>query len=228
MNHKFLTVILFITVLTLTSVSPVMAISLPTLRQVATPSAIATSPGKLIKAPVLTLLKITVFKGNVEAIGSNYLTVGGKRVNFDSKTKFFRKFGGKAEVLEFSIGDGVQVVGLWTSEAKAEVNARLIRNFSIQKRYGVFIGTIKSLKPETGELVLTTLRRGNQEVMPDKNTKYVDRDIHVLSFDKLRVGDRIRVKGTWDSKLNQIFGVIQVKDYSIPAKPATASPSTQE
>ncbi|MDO8515186.1 MAG: DUF5666 domain-containing protein, partial [bacterium] len=107
------------------------------------------------------------FRGNIETIGENYLTVDGKRVDFDEKTKFLRKFGGKSEITEFSVGDGVQVVG--TSSAK------LIRNFSIQKRKGVFMGTIKSLKTETAELILTTLKRGDQNVAPDKNTKYVDR-----------------------------------------------------
>ncbi len=229
MNRKIIFII-FISFIYFTSfivAAPALALDLPLIRRVATPTAVATTPGKLIKV-IPPLQKIAVFKGNIEAIGNNYLAVGGKKVNFDSKTKLFRKFGGKSEISEFSVGDGVQVVGLWTSDAKVEVNARLIRNFSIQKRYGVFIGTVKSLKPETAELVLTTLRRGDQEVAPDKNTKYVDRAMHVISFDKLKVGDRIRVKGIWDNKLNQIFEVTQIKDYSIPEKVSVSAPSAQQ
>lgn len=151
--------------------------------------------------------KVEKLRGNVESIATDYLTVDGKRVEFDKKTKFFRKFGGKSDRSEISVGDDVQVVGT--------ASAKLIRNFSVQKRHAVFIGTIKSLNPKTATLVLTTSHRGDQNVMPTKDTKYVTRKMEVSSFDKLGVSDKIRVKGTWDSKLNQIFEVTQIKDYSL-------------
>lgn len=161
----------------------------------------------LVERAKPVMVKIDKFRGNVEAIGTDYLTVDGKKVEFDDKTRFLRKFGGKSDISEFSVGDGVQVVGT--------ASAKLIRNFSVQKQHAVFIGTIKSLKPETAELVLATQKRGDQNVAPDKNTKYVNIKMKAIKFEDFQTGHRIRVKGTWDSKLNEIFEVTQIKDYSL-------------
>ena len=93
---------------------------------------------------------------------------------------------------------------------KATSEAKLVK---IQKHRRVFIGIIKSLRPETAELVLTTQKRGDQSVAPDKNTKYVNIKMKAIKFEDFQIGHRIRVKGTWDNKLNQIFEVTQIKTY---------------
>lgn len=196
----------------------------PVLRRIiATPSATA-SPGARFIKPLTSAAKYAQLKGNIEAIDATYFTVDGKKVNFDAKTKLLRKFGGKSGTGEFFVGDEVQVIGTWTTDIKNEINAVIIRDLSNQKHRVVFIGTVKSLKPETAEIVLTTARHGSQNVAPDKNTKYVQRDMKVMTFEDLSVNDRIRVKGIWDNKLNQIFEVTQIKDYSLPTQTPTPTP----
>jgi hypothetical protein len=166
--------------------------------------------------------KATV-NGQVTAVGSMTITVNNNgtsvQVDISSTTHFRRKFWGKSSLSEISVGDTVQVIGKWTSGADTEVTAVFIRDISIQKRFGVFFGTVQSLT--SGGFVVTTIHRNN-ETVTFGSAKIVDRKGGTLAQSDVKVGDKIRVRGMWDSNAKTITEVTEVKDFSLPP---FASPS---
>jgi hypothetical protein len=156
-------------------------------------------------------------KGKITIIGENTFTIAGEdgtfQINITDKTKLLRKFGGKSSLNEFSIGDEVMVFGKFTDDTKSAVDAKTIKNNSIQKRFGAFFGkiTIKN----SDNFVMETAERGTQTVYFG-TAKIVDRKEISISLNDIKVGDRVRVKGVWDKTLSKIVEVIQIKDFSIP------------
>ncbi|MFA6533534.1 MAG: DUF5666 domain-containing protein [Patescibacteria group bacterium] len=156
-------------------------------------------------------------KGKITIIGENTFTIVGEdgtfQVNITDKTKLLRKFGGKSLLNEFSVGDEVMVFGKFTDDTKLIIDAKTIKNNSIQKRFGAFFGkvTVKN----SDNFLIQTLERGVQTVYFG-TAKLVDRKEISIVIDDVKVGDRVRVKGVWDKTLNKITEVIQVKDFSIP------------
>lgn len=140
----------------------------------------------------------------------------------DDKTQFRRKFWGKSSLSEIHNGDVVNVIGLWTDDSHTTIQAHLIRDTSIQKRFGVFFGTVTSLTADGW--VMDTLRRGSQTVTVGSDTKFVNRREQAITKTDIAVGHRVRVKGLWDSKLSTITEVKQVKDFSLPPK-ASGTPT---
>jgi hypothetical protein len=140
---------------------------------------------------------------------------GGTSVKVDvaSNTHFRRKFWGGSDINEISIGDSVDIIGRWTSEDKTEIKAVLIRDLSIQKRQGVFFGTVKSMT-DTG-FVMTTIQRGT-ETVDITGAKLIDRKGQAITSSDIQVGDIIRVRGLWDSTNFTITEVAEVKDFSLP------------
>jgi hypothetical protein len=154
----------------------------------------------------------------VTAKGTNDITVldGDKtiKVNFDSNTHFRRRFWGKSLPSEISVNDKLDIVGRWANEGKTEINAVLIRNLSIQKRFGTFFGTVKTIT-DTG-FVMTTIHKGEETVTIDTSTKLVNRKETSITVSDIKVGDRVRVKGLWDLTNFTISEVTQIKDFSLP------------
>ncbi|MFA6017153.1 MAG: hypothetical protein WC744_03640 [Patescibacteria group bacterium] len=156
-------------------------------------------------------------RGAVTIVSSNNFSLTGEdgtfQVNVTDQTKLLRKFGGKSALSEYSVGDEVVVFGKFTDSTKLIIDAKTIRNNSIQKRFGAFFGkvTVKN----SDNFVMETLERGTQTVYFG-TAKIVDRKETSISYGDIKVGDRIRVKGVWDKTLNKINEVIQIKDFSIP------------
>lgn len=144
-------------------------------------------------------------------------------INITSSTQLRRRFWAKATLDEIQTGDTVNVHGKWTDDTKTAINAVLIRDVSIQKRFGAFVGTITSLT--TDGWVMDTINRGNENVTVVSSTKYVDRQNVVITKSALKVGDRVRVKGLWDKTNSSITEVDHVKDYSLPVRTNTATSS---
>ena len=137
------------------------------------------------------------------------------KVNLQTNTHFRRKFWGKSNVSEISVGDSIDVVGRWANEGKTEINAVLIRNLSIQKRFGVFFGTVKSIT-DTG-FIMTTIKRGEETVTLD-SAKLINRKGTVITASDIQIGHKVRVRGLWDSANFTITEVAEVKDFSLPVK----------
>lgn len=174
--------------------------------------------------------RAAIGSGTITAMTDTTLTVekDGKTytVNFDANTQIRRRFWGKSELSEFSVGNVVNVIGHWADDAHTTINAKLIRNISIQKRYGVFFGEVKSLT--SGGWVMSTKsdKRADQTVTISASTKLVNRRQETITQADVKVGHRVRVKGLWDRSQNTVTEVVQVKDFSLPPIPTgTVSPA---
>lgn len=159
-------------------------------------------------------VKITALDATSLTIDNNGTLV---KVNIASNTQLRRKFWGKSEISEFSAGNYINVIGKWGDDTKVAIEARLIRNLSIQKRHGVFFGEVKSIDGE--KIVITTIRRDEQTVTIG-SAKLVNRKEGVINKSDILVGHKIRVKGLWDSTNNTITEVKEIKDFSLPIKPS--------
>ena len=157
----------------------------------------------------------------VTAKDSSSITVdnGGVSIKVDalSNTHFRRRFWGNSNLNEISVGDSVDVIGRWTSEDKTEIKAVVIRNISIQKRFGVFFGTVKTIT-DTG-FTLTTIQRGDETVILN-TAKLINRKGQSITSSDIQVGDLIRVRGLWDSANFTINEITEVKDFNLPMIPS--------
>ncbi len=140
-------------------------------------------------------------------------------VNLDSKTQLRRRFWGKAELSEFSIGDTVNVIGLWTDDTHTAINARLVRNLSIQRRFGVFFGEVKSLLSSGWVMSTKSENRADQTVTVSSTSKFENRRGETITQADIKIGHKVRVRGLWDRALNTVTEVTQVKDFSLPPIP---------
>ena len=165
--------------------------------------------------------KIVITQGELTGINGTILTIKkddkSLQVLTDDKTQFRRKFWGKSEISEFSIGDKLNVMGTWTDDTKTIIQARFIRDISIQMRHGVFFGEVKSISGST--IVMSSKKRGEQTVTVDDATKIINRKQGVLNLSDIVPGHRIRVKGLWNSLNSVITEVTQIKDFSLPIQP---------
>ena len=134
-------------------------------------------------------------------------------VNTDSNTQFRRRFWGKSSFDEMNTGDIIAIIGQWTDDAHTTIQAKLVRDTSIQKRFGVFFGTVTSVT-STG-WVMNTINRGSQTVTVVSSTKIVNRKGDTLTQTQVLVGHKIRVRGLWDNKANTVTEVKEVKDFTL-------------
>jgi hypothetical protein len=134
-------------------------------------------------------------------------------VHIVNTTVLRRKFWGKAALTEMQIGDSVNVIGKWTNDAKTDLNAQMIRDTSIQKRAGAFFGNVLSVTAN-GWTIQTA--RGIETVSITSSTKLVNRKEETIKQSDIVIGQRIRVKGMWDSQANTITEVTQIKDFTLP------------
>ena len=131
-----------------------------------------------------------IIGGEITSISGTSLNIGkdGKTytVNTDSNTHFQRHYWGKSSLAEFSVGNKVNVQGKFTDDAKTTILARLIRNLSIMKRHGVFLGdvTVKN----SNNFVIKSKERGDQTVYFTGTTKFVKRNEEVMTYADLQVG----------------------------------------
>jgi len=155
--------------------------------------------------------------GKITEIGGNYIKVSDNKdgkiyqVNITERTQLRRHFWGKSSLSEFSVGDEVNVIGRYTDETKSTIEAVLIRNKSIQKRWGVFFGEVTAKNSDN--FVIKTINRGDLTVYFG-SAKFVDNSGNQSSYDALSVGSRVRVKGVWDKDLKKISEVDEVKIFN--------------
>lgn len=161
----------------------------------------------------------------VSAINGTSLTVqqGDKTytVMTSAETKYKRKFWGESSFAEISVNDVINVVGKWNNETKTEINALWIRNLSVQKRYGVFFGEVKSLSD--GSFVMSTAKREDHTVTVG-SASLVNRREETIVLGDILVGHKVRIKGMWDSANKTVTEVKQIKDFSLPVVTATPTP----
>lgn len=166
-----------------------------------------------------TLAKI--IGGEITANSGTSLTVikDGKTftVNATANTVLKRRYWGNAKLSEMDTGDKVNVWGKFTDSAQSIIEARMIRDLSIMKRFGVFIGTVKTVNGNT--LTIDSINRGTQIVTISSSTKFINRKEVLINQSDVIVGHRIRVKGVWNEANNTITEVTHVKDFTLPVIP---------
>lgn len=163
---------------------------------------------------------ITTINGNAMTITKDGKTY---TVSMTNQTKLRRHYGGQATLAEFTVGNFVDVSGVWTDSTKTSINATSIRNRSIMMRRGAFIGEVISKTGNT--IVIATKSRGNQTVTVSGTTKYVNRTQQAIKLSDIEVGHNIRVRGLWDKSNNTVTQVMQIKDFSLPVT-VTLTPTT--
>lgn len=163
---------------------------------------------------MLNNVKVTAKDATSLTVDNNGTSV---KVNISDKTQLRRKFWGKSNISEFSVNDMVNVIGKWTDDTKTTVDARMIRNLSIQKRFGVFFGEIKSITGDT--FVMTTIRR-DDETVTIGSAKLINRKQETINKSDLTVGSKVRVRGLWDNVNKTITEVKEIKDFSLPVRPS--------
>lgn len=165
--------------------------------------------------------RATLKNVKVTSIGSASITIDnagtGVVVNITDKTELRRKFWGKSTLTEFSVGDTVNVIGKWTDETKTAVNAVIVRNESIQKKFGVFFGTVKSVTSEG--FVFTSIHR-DDETVTIGSSKLINRKEETITKEDIKVGDRVRVKGMWNNTAKTITETVEIKNFSLPPLPS--------
>lgn len=183
---------------------------------------VASNPGFVKKFFGGLLARASLGKVTLTAVSGTTLTVkdaDGKTytVTTDAKTQFRRRFWGKSSLAEYQIGDTLAIIGKWTDDAHTTIAATTIRDISIQKRFGVFFGTVTSVT-STG-LVIDTINRGSQTVTIDSTTKLFDRKQSTIQQAAIVVGHKVRVHGLWNNTAKTITEVTVVKDFSLPIVP---------
>lgn len=176
------------------------------LREVLKKGRAAIGSGKLTAKNGMTL--------TVEKDGKSYTVVT------DSNTQLRRRFWGKATLDEMQVGDTLNVIGLWADDAKTTINAKLVRDASIEKRFGVFVGEVKSLTSSGWVMSTVSEKRPNQTVTVTASTKLVNRKGGAIGQADVVVGHRVQVKGLWDRANNTVTEVTHVKDFTLPVKPS--------
>jgi len=190
----------------------------------------ASRPGKIKERVVEKIRKnfprAALGKVSLTAISGSTLTVSkdGKTYSVQTgtfekcTTKFVRRFSGNSTLSELTVGDTLEVVGRWADETKTTAQACVVRNLSIQKKRGTFVGDVVSVS-DTG-FVMTTVSeaRENQTVTISTSTKLVNRKEVAISLADVKVGHRVRVKGLWNRTNNTITETTHVKDYNLPAQ----------
>lgn len=170
--------------------------------------------------------RATLNNAKITGKGANSLTVEKDSttytINIDDKTRLRRKFFGDAKLDEMSVGNIVSIFGKWTDETRKTIQAAMIRNMSIQKRFGVFVGDVTAVNGN--EITIATVHRDIQKATISTTTKIVDRKEVTLAQSEIKVGHRIRIKGMWDKSNNTITEVTHLKDYTLPVK-ATPTPT---
>lgn len=172
-----------------------------------------------------------IANGTVTAVNGATFTVETDEETFtvttDDKTRCQRHFWGKCTLSEIAVNNKVNVWGRFTNDTKTTMKAHLIRNLSIMKRHGTFLGDVISKDGNT--IVIKSKEREEQTVTVISTTKYVMRNMKPSTLADIQVGHRVRVKGVWDKTNNTITEVTSIKNYSLPLKTnisTTPNPTT--
>ncbi|MCX7955994.1 MAG: hypothetical protein N2593_02750 [Patescibacteria group bacterium] len=174
-----------------------------------------------IKEKVKNLKFEAKIKGKIIEIGENYLKITTNdqkqyQVNITERTQLRRKFWGKSTLKEFKVDNEVLVIGKFTNEEKNTIEAVLIRNLSIQRRWGVFFGEATTVSQNY--LIVKTAKRGELKVYLSEKTNLKNKKEEIIKWEDIKVNDKVRIKGVWDKDLKEIRETEEIKNFSLPLK----------
>lgn len=164
-----------------------------------------------VSAPIFRPHSIYLAKAQLTAISGQTLTVTARSktytVNVTDKTTLRRRFGSKSNLGEFVVGHNLQIVGKLTSGTTIE--ARAIRNMSIQKLRATFNGSIESIDAANSKFVLKPTSRKTITVTVSADTK-ITQSGQAKTFADLTVGAKVTASGVWDKSNDTLTEVSKV------------------
>lgn len=150
----------------------------------------------------------------VKILGQDY------KIRILANTNVVRHYWGKSplDLSEFSVGDIINVLGTLDSTDFFLINAKTVRNVSIQQKHGVFSGTIKSITPPSS-FILETARASSLLVNTDANTK-IYQGKELKTFSDLQIGMSVLVRGIWNRTLTKIQAlIVRIKPTAVISNP---------
>ncbi|MDO8482637.1 MAG: hypothetical protein Q7S86_02350, partial [bacterium] len=154
--------------------------------------------------------KVTAIAGNVISAS----TVWGSTsllwtIQSDSATNVIRRSGGQSNLSEISIGDFVSFQGkLVTTSGNLTVNAKILKNWSVQKKNVSFIGKVLSLGANS--FVLSADEHG--QVTVNTASAVITKNDAAVTLAVINIGDKVMAKGLFDETL-RVLSADKVKVY---------------
>lgn len=151
-------------------------------------------------------------------------------VNMTSSTKLLRKFNGESTLDEFMVGDRLEITGT-IGTTTTTIDATRIRDLSIQRKNGLFKGTVGTLTCASNYFTFTPDHRPIQTVYFTTATK-IFRNGEKIACTDLIGGERAYVIGLWrpasaridadrvivkSSKVEGTISAITLTDSGLPA-----------
>ncbi len=131
-------------------------------------------------------------------------------VNTDGATEINRRFGGRSSVSEVSVGDYLSFRGnLVMTSAGLTVQAKIIKDWSVQRKNGSFIGKVSSVG--TGTFVLASDEHGQATVSVTSTTVITKGDA-AATFADIHVGDKVMAGGLFNN-VSRVLDADKVKIY---------------
>lgn len=176
-----------------------LAVSIAGAETTATTSTVVTATPSVKMAVQINASGKTILDGLIASITANAITVnswgGAWTINIGSDTKLIRRFGGNSTTSEFVVGDIVSVNGTASKDAAWTINAKIVKNMSIQARNASFSGTISNLRGNTFTLATRERKTVNVTMNADVKVRAGNR---AKTTAALANGATVLVSGVWD------------------------------
>lgn len=126
-------------------------------------------------------------------------------VKTDQTTNIVRRAGGNSSLSEISVGDIVSFQGMLDTGivSPLTVNAKVLKDWSIQKIRAAFSGTVRSVSASTTSFMLTHESRGDVNVLVASST-VITKGSASATFGDIVVGARVSVRGLLNTVLNTL------------------------
>jgi hypothetical protein len=175
------------------------------------------------KPYIETLIKAA----KVSEVAADYLKISIFSVAYKidlKEAKLVRQYWANSEIDEFSVGDLINVFGYLDESDNYLIHAKTVRNLSLQKKHSVFKGVIGTITPPDS-FVLQTADAGDYNVLVSSETKIIKSETiactptltvpqseikcssstsTAATFNDLKTGDTVIVRGVWDSTAKRI------------------------
>lgn len=150
--------------------------------------------------------KVTAISGNTISASTAW---GGASMAWnvvtDGNTQFIRRAGGKSSISEISVGDFVSFQGALQTSVTSPftVQAKIVRDWSIQKQNATFSGTVQSVDSVSQSFVLSSENRGNVTVFVSTSTKVEKGGVSGV-FSDIVAGVKATVSGLYNNLTSRI------------------------
>ncbi|MDO8664304.1 MAG: hypothetical protein Q7K44_02020 [Candidatus Liptonbacteria bacterium] len=146
--------------------------------------------------------KVTSVSGNtINASATWGSVVFNWAVVTDSSTEFIRRYGSASKISEISIGDFISFQGALdtTVGSPVTVKARIIKDWSIQKKHASFYGLVKSTDTSAKGFILTSEDKGDISVKVSDTAKITKGNVAGV-FADITVGAKVTASGLYNTE----------------------------